>query len=88
MVLRTKFPDGSEVYNDMGDEYILIERELSPERFSESFKVVFGNDNEKYFWEQTIGFVCFGSGKNIHPLYTGFGYHVMNNSGGLFDLIR
>lgn len=83
MVLKQDHPDGSTSYRDLGNDYILIVKETSPERFKEAGLIFFGN-GDTHFTGKCFALVVYNSGSVIYPLYIGFGYQIMNNKGGLF----
>lgn len=87
MILRTHYPDGAKHFVDMGDNYMLIEKEVTPEKFDETAKAFFGNNSQNFIGD-TIGFVVFNNGNRVEPIYKTFNYCVLNTAGLLFDQIN
>jgi len=83
MILRTKFHDGYEVNRDIGKEYHLIGKEVSPAKFEESAKIVF-KDNGSGLLDDTYAFIVYKNGKHIDPLYKDFNYYILTEGGRLF----
>lgn len=83
MILRTRFTNGEQVNTDLGKEYVLTQKEVSPDQYEAAEKTCFGKSVEE-FKGMAHGFITYDNGKEIIPLYKGFDYYVLAESGVLF----
>ncbi len=82
MVLSTRFSDGVKCYTDLGRQFHVILKEVSPERFKEAFRLTFGNPDTQ--WEGCYGFIVHHNGQKTEPLYEGFENCLMTDSEEVF----
>jgi len=83
MVLLQQFKDGYKCYDDIGNAFQLADWETSREEFNKAALVCFG-DPGHMFIKDVYGFVLYGNGSKVEPLYKGRYYYIYSNDGQLF----
>lgn len=83
MVLRTTFPEGQILFEDLGDRILVNSKQRSPEKFKGIFEEYFkGMKDESDLRKDCFAFVgSMKPGWNEIPLYTDYDYHLINESG-------
>lgn len=80
MILKTVFDDGYEAYQDIGDDFHILRKGFSPEKFEETAKERLGEPVD----DDTIAFVAYGQDKRVLPIYKDFKNCILSNDGKLF----
>ncbi len=87
MILMQTFKDGSRHYQELGDDFMVTMKDVAPEAFAEAGRVYFGEtpgSPNNTFIDKCYGIVTHGRGSQMNPLYDGFRYSLLNDSGNLF----
>jgi hypothetical protein len=90
--LRKVFKDHTQINLNLGNEYSLIERDSTYDKFSETFKIEFDSDHvadldeeSTEFTKNCYAFVINEGGKVAHPLYKNQFNYIMTESGKTFS---
>jgi len=84
MVLRTVFDCNYQVNKDLGKEYHYIDSESCKEEFARCLKTHFGI-YENSLATDCFGFIAYGVGKEVIPLYKGHQNLILSNDGQVFN---
>lgn len=81
--LRKAFPDGSVSNTYLGDYYMTVRKASSPEKFEELLK---NASQSQDIVEGTVhAFILTRGYAEVHPLYDGFDYYIVNERGATFE---
>lgn len=82
MILQTRFDNGTKGFTSLGDDFSLVEKEVSPDEFNDIAKRQFGEGSTLN--PHCYAFIFRHNGASVWPLYKGFENVLLNESGGLF----
>lgn len=67
----------------LGNHYSVIHKERNPKEFKEALQL-----NRDYEESKVFAFVQYDGDIDLWPLYSGFSYYIMTDSGKTFDCIK
>ncbi len=83
MVLLQIQDNGVHSYKDIGREFSILEKEVSPQEFQRCCKIVFGDDPNNWS-DNVFAFIIYEYGSRTYALYKKGKYMIMSDSVEMF----